>query len=260
MAELQGLVKYVHEQMEEYRLYTVLPALVTFKTQLSNWYVRLNRDRLKGQEGEGESTTVKANAVEAGLQVLYSVLLDLTILMAPFTPFLAEFLYQNLRKVQPSYALAANGGGTSNPVMPGKSDSVHFLRLPQYDASRLNPQACEAMHVFQSIVELGRKVRESRNIGYRTPVKCVMVVLRNPAPYVVDAISGSLRKYVLLELNTWDFQVVPKNQESEWIRLSLVPVFPVLGRKLGRKMSAVSKFIKGLSHEVRSFSFIRDKT
>lgn len=260
IAELQGLVKYVHEQMKEYRLYTVLPALVTFKTQLSNWYVRLNRDRLKGQEGEGESTMVKANDVEAGLQVLYSVLLDLTILMAPFTPFLAEFFYQNLRKVQPSYVLAANGGGTSNPVMPGKSDSVHFLQLPQYDTSRLNPQACEAMHVLQSIVELGRKVRESRNIGYRTPVKCVMVVLRNRTPHVVDAISGSLRKYILLELNTWDFQVVPEQQESEWIRLSLVPVFPVLGKKLGHKMSAVSKSIKGLSHEVRSFAFVRGKT
>ena len=194
--------------------------------------------------------------MEVGLQVLYSILLDLTILMAPFTPFLSEFFYQHLRRLQPSFALAANGGGMSNPVMPGKSDSVHFLQLPQSDMSHLNPQVCEAMHVLQSIVELGRKIRESRNIGCRTPVKCVMVVLRNRAPHVLNAISGSLRKYILLELNTWDFQVVPAKEESEWVRLSLVPVFSLLGKKLGKKMSAVSKSIKDLSHEVRPLAFI----
>eukprot|EP00957_Ditylum_brightwellii_P168684 12839411-Ditylum_brightwellii.AAC.1 len=110
-AATQGLIKFVHEEMKAYRLYTVMPALVTFVTQLTNWYVRLNRDRLKGLEGEDADAEA-----ETGLQVLYDVLLDVTVIMAPFTPFITEYFYQHLRKLQPSYKDAADGG-KSNPVM-----------------------------------------------------------------------------------------------------------------------------------------------
>merc|ERR1712238_468751 len=100
-AATQGLIKFVHEEMQAYRLYTVMPALVRFVTQLTNWYLRLNRDRMKGLESGGDS-----HEAETGLQVLYDVLLSVTILMAPFTPFITEYFYQHLRKMQPSYAEA----------------------------------------------------------------------------------------------------------------------------------------------------------
>jgi len=245
-AETQGLIKFVHEEMQAYRLYTVMPALVTFGGQLTNWYVRLNRDRLKGMEGDGEEAEKEA---ETGLQVLYDVLLDVTMLMAPFTPFISEFFYQHLRKFQPSYAEAANGGGTSNPVMPGKSDSVHFLMLPKYDEGRLNPEAVEAMQILQTVVEQGRYAREKRNISLRTPVKTVVAVLRNPAPHVVEGITGTLKSYVLSELNAWEFTVISKEQENEWVKLSLTPNFKLLGKKLGKKMQAVKKFVNAMTHE-----------
>jgi isoleucyl-tRNA synthetase len=248
-AECQGLIKYVHEEMKAYRLYTVMPALVKFVTLLTNWYVRLNRDRLKGLEGgSGEGGDAETDA-ETGLQVLYNVLLDVTIIMAPFIPFITEFFYQHLRKFQLSYAEAANGGGTSNPVKPGKSDSVHFLMLPQYDETRLNTNAVEAMEALQSIVELGRNAREKRNISLRTPVKTIVAILSNPAPHVVEGITGLLKKYILSELNAWDFVVVPKEQEHDWVKLSLSPNFSLLGKKLGKKMKAVKDFVVKMSHE-----------
>jgi isoleucyl-tRNA synthetase len=244
-AEAQGLIKFVHEEMQGYRLYTVMPALVKFVTQLTNWYVRLNRDRLKGLEGEGATADAEA---EMGLQVLYDVLLDVTVIMAPFTPFITEFFYQHLRKLQPSYKDAANGGGTSNPPMAGKSDSVHFLGLPAYDKTRLNKEAGEAMEALQSIVEQGRNAREKRNISLRTPVKSVVVVLRNPADHVISGLTGPLKTYILSELNAWDFQVVPKEKEHDWVTLSLTPNFQVLGKKLGKKMAAVKKAVTAVSH------------
>lgn len=246
-AETQQLIKYFHEEMKAYRLYTVMPALVKFGTQLTNWYVRLNRDRLKGMDGDG----IEAGADTAtGLQVLYDVLLDVSLIMSPFTPFIAEYFYQHLRKLQPSYAEAANGGGTSNPVKPGKSDSVHFLQLPEYDACRLNKEAVEAMEILQSIVEQGRTARERRNISLRTPVKTVVAILRNPAAHIVEGITGPLKKYILSELNAWEFQVVPKEQEHDWVTLSLAPNFKAVGKKLGKKMKAVQTAITSLSHEV----------
>ena len=241
-AATQELIKFVHAEMGAYHLYTVMPALVQFVTQLTNWYVRLNRDRLKGLEGDDDDA-------ETGLQVLYDVLLNVTIIMAPFTPFISEYFYQHLRKLQPSYAEAANGGGKTNPVMPGKSDSVHFLRLPEYDESRLNHDAVEAMEALQSIVEQGRNAREKRNISLRTPVKAVIAVLRNPSPKVVDGITGPLKKYILSELNAWEFTVIPKEDHHDWVTLSLTPDFKVLGRKLGKKMKAVGAAVKKLSHD-----------
>jgi isoleucyl-tRNA synthetase len=245
-AATQGLIKFVHQEMVAYRLYTVMPALVSYVTQLTNWYVRLNRDRLKGLEGEGEEAESEA---ETGLQVLYDVLLNVTILMGPFTPFITEYFYQHLRKLQPSFAEAANGGGSSNPPMVGKSDSVHFLTLPAYDESRLNPDAVEAMEALQGIVEQGRTVRERRNISLRTPIKSIVAILRDPSENVVRGITGPLKKYILSELNAWDFVVVPKEQEHEWVTLSLTPNFNLLGKKLGKKMGAVQAAIKALSHQ-----------
>ena len=247
-AETQGLIKFVHDEMQAYRLYTVLPALVKFGTQLTNWYVRLNRDRLKGLEGEDQADA----EAETGLQILYDVLMDVSTIMAPFTPYIAEFFYQHLRKFQPSYSEAANGGGTSNPVKPGKSDSIHFLRLPEYDESRLNTKAVESMEALQSIVELGRNAREKRNLSLKFPVKTVVAVLRNPPEYVVAGITGPLKRYILSELNTWEFQVAPKEKEHDWVTLSMTPNFKVLGKKLGKKMKAVQQAVKSLSHEVCS--------
>lgn len=245
-AATQGLIKFVHGEMSAYRLYTVMPALVRYVTQLTNWYVRLNRDRLKGLEGEG---TAADSDSEVGLQVLYDVLLDVTITMAPFTPFITEYFYQHLRKMQPSYSEAANGGGKSNPVKVGKSDSVHFLRLPQYDESRLNEGAVEAMEALQSIVEQGRNAREKRNINLKTPIKKVVAVLRNPTENVVASLGGAIKKYILSELNAWDFEVIPESEEHEWVKLSLVPDFSILGRKLGKKMKAVNNTVRAMSHE-----------
>jgi len=243
-AATQGLIKFVHGEMEGYRLYTVMPALVKFVDQLTNWYLRLNRDRLKGLEGE--QPDVEA---ETGLQVLYDVLLNSTIIMAPFTPFITEYFYQHLRKLQPSFKDAENGGGKTNPAMPGKSDSVHFLRLPAFDESRLNEEAVEAMEALQAIVEQGRACREKRKISLRTPVKSVAAVLRNPPENVVKGLTGPLKSYILSELNAWDLQLVPKEQEHDWVTLALTPNFKVLGKKLGKKMKEVGNAVKALSHE-----------
>jgi isoleucyl-tRNA synthetase len=172
--------------------------------------------------------------------------------MGPFTPFITEYFYQHLRKLQPSYKDAADGGGMTNPAVAGKSDSVHFLKLPAYDESRLNVDAVEAMEALQSIVEQGRIVREKRTISLRTPIKSVVVIFRDPSENVVNGITGPLKKYILSELNAWDFHVVPTAEAHEWITLSLTPDFSILGRKLGKKMKAVQAHISKMTHEVRN--------
>jgi isoleucyl-tRNA synthetase len=122
--------------------------------------------------------------------------------------------------------------------------------MPKYDPSRLDKDAVESMEALQSIVELGRNAREKRNIGLRTPLKSVVAILRNPGEHVTERITGSLQKYILSELNTWEFRVVPKQEEHDWVTLSLKPNFMVLGKKLGKKMKDVQKAVTAMTHDV----------
>ena len=78
--------------MEKYRLYTVVPMLLKFLEELTNWYVRLNRPRLKGE--------VTQNDWIISLNVLLDVILKSAILMDPYVPFITEMIYSNLSKVK----------------------------------------------------------------------------------------------------------------------------------------------------------------
>jgi len=104
----------------------------------------------------------------------------MTVLMAPFTPFLTEFLYQHLRKVHPNSTPSSSSSSSSLPPDAiGKADSVHYVMLPMYDAERLNPACEERMATLQTVIELGRMVRERNNISLKTPVKEVIVVSKD---------------------------------------------------------------------------------
>ena len=92
--------------MGAYRLYTVVPELLKFLRDLTNWYVRLNRNRIKGETSEQDRL--------AALNTLFDVTLSVTTMMSPFTPFLADYFYLNLKN--------GIGGGSSL-----KEDSIHFL-------------------------------------------------------------------------------------------------------------------------------------
>jgi isoleucyl-tRNA synthetase len=75
--------------MGEYKLYNVVPQLIKFLDNLTNWYVRLNRSRLKGEVDE--------EGWEVSLNVLFDVLLKINILLSPIAPFITENMFQNLR-------------------------------------------------------------------------------------------------------------------------------------------------------------------
>ena len=94
LATTQELICFVRQEMEAYRLYTVVPRLIDSINALTNCYVRLNRRRCKCANGNTEEAFVS-------LSVLYECLLTLCRVMAPFTPFFTEYLYQNLRRIHP---------------------------------------------------------------------------------------------------------------------------------------------------------------
>lgn len=132
MSFTQSLLLFVHKEMAAYRLYTVVPRLIRFVDHLTNWYVRMNRKRLKvlffllkwtcvlwtlvlSRSIKGDSGREDCHNA---LQTLFSVLFSMIRIMAPFTPFLTELMYRNLRHLVYEKRSEA-------------TESVHFLMTPQ---------------------------------------------------------------------------------------------------------------------------------
>eukprot|EP00903_Cladosiphon_okamuranus_P006585 g6433.t1 len=227
-ATLQGLVQFVHTEMKAYRLYTVVPRLVEFIEQLTNCYVRLNRNRLKGSEG--------AESARSGLYCMYEVLSTMSVLMAPITPFFSEYSYRHLRECHP------NKDNMDVPEdAPGRASSVHMLMMPEVDESRLDPQAEAEMKAMQTVMDLGRSAREKRGISLKTPVKGITVVCKDEG--TLKALE-KLQNYVKGELNAWE--VVLEADEKSWCTLTAEANNKVLGKRLGKAVAGVKKALAKL--------------
>lgn len=238
-----GLVQFVHQEMSAYRLYTVVPRLVDFIDQLTKWYVRLNRPRLKGEITEEDALL--------GLNVLYEVLCVMSQIMSPFTPFFTEYLYQQLRKIHPSY-------GNTDPSVPvdsfGKAASVHYLMLPVPDESQLNTLAVSRFQTLQTAVTLIRVARERRRIRNNLPLKNVIVVASKAED--VEALEY-LKDYFVQEVNTWN--VTMSTEFDKMCTLKVQPNWKDLGKRLGKQMKDVAKAVNELTHE-QILTFMDTKT
>ncbi|MGE0622324.1 MAG: isoleucine--tRNA ligase [Pseudomonadales bacterium] len=208
LSRLQTLKAGVAEQMEAYRLYNVVPQLFDFIENLTNWYIRLNRSRFWGE-------SITADKI-AAYSTLYTTLNELSQVMAPFAPFLSEHLY---------LALNSLGGRAPSPL------SVHLCDYPEPEPGRVRQDLEVAVDRMQQVVLLGRQRREEAKVGLRTPLRCLTIIHRDPE--ILDGLAR-LEDYVKSELNVLDVRY--EADESAYISLVAKPNFPVLGKRLGKRM------------------------
>ncbi|KAJ2818515.1 isoleucine--tRNA ligase [Coemansia furcata] len=223
LASVQSLTKFVREEMTAYRLYTVVPRLLSMIDQLTNWYVRFNRRRLKGENGTKD-------AVDA-LNTLYEVLLTLCRLMAPFTPFLTENMYQTLKGYLPEN------------FFEGDSRSVHFVPFPEVREEYFDTVIERAMSRMQTVIELGRVTRERVNISLKTPL-LELVVVHPSAEYLDDV--RTLSNYITEELNLRNL-VLTSDEDAYGIKYRAVADFKSLGTKLRKDMPRVRNALPGIA-------------
>jgi len=155
IASSQHMIKYVRQEMDNYRLYNVVRHLITFLENLTNWYVRLNRSRMKGESSVEDQRTA--------LSVLFDVLLNATRLMAPITPFISEYLYQNLR----------NGLAEDDPT---NKASIHFTEVPSFDEALIDEDIIATVERMQSAIEVGRLIRSREVISMKYPLAKVRLI------------------------------------------------------------------------------------
>ncbi|KAH8856573.1 Isoleucine--tRNA ligase, cytoplasmic [Schistosoma japonicum] len=167
----QSLILFVHEELSGYRLYTVVPRLVKFIDHLVNWYVRMNRKRLKGDTVEDE------NDWKAALHTLLKVIYQITCLMSPFTPFMTEFIYQYIKQYL---------------------DYTDNLKAPEPKLELISLEIEDIVYWMQSTVELGRIIRTRCNLPLKAPLREAIVI--HSDPNILNCVK-SAQTYIIDELN-----------------------------------------------------------
>ncbi len=219
ISQLNSLVKSVDESMADYEPTRAGRMIDEFvNDHLSNWYVRLNRKRFWGKDMDQDKLSA--------YQTLYTCLVTVAKLLAPFSPFYADRLYLDLT--------AATG--------QAESDSVHLTRFPVADESLIDTELEARMGtVAQKITSMVLALRRKADIRVRQPLQCIMV----PA---TDALQRerieAVAPIILNEVNVKEL----KFAEGEGLLVKKVKCnFRTMGKKYGKLMKGVAAAMAALS-------------
>jgi len=230
LASCQSLLKFTNEEMAAYRLYTVVPKLLELIDNTTNWYIRFNRRRLKGEYGIEDT--------QRALNTLFEVLYTITRGLAPFTPFITDNIYQRLLPHIPK-------------SLQGEDPrSVHFLPFPEVREELFNEGVERQVGRMQRVIELGRVSRERRAIGLKQPLK-TLIVIHPDESYLADI--RSLEDYIIEELNIHSL-ILSSDEEKYQVQYNVTADWPSLGKKLKKDAQKVKKALPTLtSDDVRRF-------
>ncbi len=246
---LQSLVREINTQMEGYYLDKVVPPMLGFIDDLTNWYIRRSRRRF----WKSDDATDKASAYAT----LYEVLTTFSKVIAPALPFFAERLHQNL-VVEPGMAkaeddenaevvrnrVASLSAGLESVKHKLDERSVHLCEYPQPDEKKIDRAVELAMKSARETVTLGRALREKHKLKTRQPLQTLTVVSTDAA---VRAALTAHAELLEEELNVK--QVVALADDAELATLSFKPNLKTLGKKLGKKLKDASVEIAALTRE-----------
>ncbi len=212
LSKLNTLVKRVDKMLAAYNITDSAREIQDFSDVLSNWYVRRGRDRYWGSSMTEDKI--------AAYTTLYTVLVTVAKLTAPYTPFLSEMMYQNL--VPTFYADAPK--------------SVHLCDFPVADESAIDGELEEGMEDVLSVVVLGRAARNAGNLKNRQPLSELVVACERALN-----IHEQLKTVVLDELNVKSYREM--KSAGELVRYTLKPQLKTLGPKYGKKLKTISAFL-----------------
>lgn len=205
-SRLNTLIKSYYEEMENFNYNKVVHEISDFVVEdLSNWYIRRNRKRFWSQELTDSKKSV--------YKTTYDVLLSLSKLIAPITPFLAEEIYQKL-----------TGGKT-----------VHTEILPQVDESLIDSKLEADMDLVRKIVNLGRASREKESIKVRQPLS--KIIVDGSYKERLENLLGLIKEE--LNVKEVDFE----DDLSAFMDYFLKPDFRVVGRIFQSKVNDFAKYL-----------------
>lgn len=212
LSKYNKLVKNVRESFDEYDLNKVVHYLATFVSEdLSNWYIRRNRNRFWGSELDNSKKSVYITT--------YEILVGISKLIAPITPFISEELYRNLTN----------------------KESVHLEDYPLCDETLINETIEEKMDLVRNLISIGRYVREETKIKVRQPLSKCYLDGKN------EEIIKDLVPLIKEELNIKE--VIFVQDLNEYMNITLKPNFKEVGKVFGPLIKEFAEKLEKLSGE-----------
>ena len=211
-------------------MYNVIPPLIKFLENLTNWYVRLNRSRIKGEIDDLNT--------EVSLNVLFDVLFKVNVLMSPVVPYITDMMYQNMK-------LALAKGSKLF------EDTIHLLFIPEVNEQLINVQVSEQMNKVMSIIETARKLREQKAMSLKQPIMSLTIV--NKDKEVFDELAPFFN-YIREEINVEDIR--SEQEVKKFVKLEALPNLPVVAPKFkgNKAFGAIRTAITKLtSEEIEKF-------
>ena len=216
ISSLQSLIKTVNEKMENYYLYEVIPPLIDFIDELTNWYVRTNRKRFWKEKDSNDIDKLNA------FKTLHEVLLEFSKTMAPVLPFICEEIYQGLTNEE--------------------NKSIHLENYPEADSKIINEELEEQIQIAKDIIRTARNIRLNLNLPNKQPLKTLSVITNNELLIKnIEVVKG----IILDELNIKTIEYV--KSVDKWYKFECKPNFAVLGPKLGSEIANFTKYLKSLN-------------
>ncbi len=217
LSELNQTIDTVTSRMDALDNYNACQAITSLVDGLSNWYVRRSRDRFWASGLESQD---KHDAY----WTLYESMIELTKLVAPFVPFLAETLWQKL----------------TAPFGDKVLNSVHLCDYPQPIADRIDTELSASMKLLREIASLGRAARAEAKLKVRLPLSKVEVVLAE------DSRIAWLQNHDELVREELNVKAVDYTTDGgDYVQYTVVPNFKRLGPKVGKQIPAVKKALAG---------------
>ncbi|HBI16691.1 MAG TPA: isoleucine--tRNA ligase [Candidatus Moranbacteria bacterium] len=171
ISKLHRLIKTVDENMLVYNVPNAVNPIVDFIDELSNWYIRRSRKRFWKSENDGDKNEA--------YQTLHYVLVQLSKVIAPFTPFIAEEIYRNLTSPHP------------NPLPEGEGVpvSVHLEDFPVADESLIDEKINADMQAVREIVNIGLQLRAKSAIKVRQPLNELRIMNYELSEELLDIVK-----------------------------------------------------------------------
>ena len=211
LSRLNTLIKGVDVGLADYKITESARMIADFTDELSNWYVRRGRERYWGSE----MTEDKA----AAYTTLYHVLVTMSKVIAPFVPFMAESVYQNL----------VINNDKNAPI------SVHLTSFPIADEKYIDKELEKEMSLIENIVFLGRACRSKANIKNRQPLSNMYVKTD------VEIKLAGMPEIAAEELNVK--KITRASEEQSFITYELKPQLKTLGPKYGALLGQIRNFL-----------------
>ncbi|HEX4128458.1 MAG TPA: isoleucine--tRNA ligase [Pirellulales bacterium] len=212
--ELHRTIQVVTERMDAYDNFAACAAITAYVDALSNWYVRRSRDRFWREDKHDRDKL-------DGYWTLYECLLETTKLIAPFVPFLAETLWQNL-------AVAESEGRAV--------ESVHLADYPPANTALVDETLSAQMALVREVVSLGRSARTTAKLKVRQPLERVEIVLVDPRHRTwLEGHAALVREE--LNVKVLDFA----ERADQYVTYTVLPDLKRLGPRLGKQLPAVKK-------------------